>query len=66
MDNITNSTLIPPINKINTTPIPYLNTFIILLPPIPSIRFFVTITAISVAVSALAAEIESIYYPPPD
>ena len=66
MDAVINSTLISPIGKIDTTPIPYLNIFVILSPLIPFTRSSTTVTTVSITVSTLTAEIESIYYPPPD
>ena len=66
MDAITNSTLIPPISKIDTAPISYLNTSIILLSSTPPTRSSTTITTISITISTLTTKIKSIYYPPPN
>ena len=64
MDIIANSTLILPISKMDTTPIFYLNTFIILSPPIPPAKSSTIITIISITISTLTIKIKSIYYPP--
>ena len=64
MDAVANSTLIPPISKMDTASVPYLNASVILLPSTPPAGSSAAIITISIAVSALTAEIKSIYYPP--